>query len=93
MTLLSLQTLETWLWDSANILRGSLDSSDFKKYIFGLLFLKRANDVFEEEVEKIVQTEKISRKDAEEEPYFHIPEEARWSLLTGKTENIGEALR
>lgn len=92
MTILSLQTLETWLWDSANILRGSIDSSDFKNYIFGLLFLKRANDVFEEEVENIMKKENLSQKDAEEEPYFHIPEEARWKVLTAKTENIGEAL-
>jgi len=41
-------TIETWLWESANILRGSIDSSDFKNYIFGLLFLNRFNDVFEE---------------------------------------------
>jgi len=92
MTILSLQTLETWLWDSANILRGSIDSSDFKNYIFGLLFLKRANDVYEEEVENIMNKENLSQKDAEEEPYFRIPEEARWIVLTAKTENIGEAL-
>lgn len=92
MTILSLSTLETWLWDSANILRGSIDSSDFKNYIFGLLFLKRANDVYEEEVENIMQKENLSLKDAEEEPYFRIPEEARWTILTAKTENIGEAL-
>ena len=54
---LTLETLESWLWDSANILRGSIDSSDFKNYIFGLLFLKRANDVFEEEVEAIMERE------------------------------------
>lgn len=48
MPKLDLTTLESCLWDSANILRGSIDSSDFKNYIFGLLFLKRANDVFEE---------------------------------------------
>ncbi len=92
MTILSLSTLETWLWDSANILRGSIDSSDFKNYIFGLLFLKRANDVYDEEVESIMNQENLSQKDAEDEPYFRIPEEARWALLTAKTENIGEAL-
>ncbi len=92
MTILSLSTLETWLWDSANILRGSIDSSDFKNYIFGLLFLKRANDVYDEEVELIMKKENLSQKDAEEEPYFRIPVEARWTSLTAKTENIGEAL-
>lgn len=35
---LSLESLESWLWESANILRGSIDSSDFKNYIFGLLY-------------------------------------------------------
>jgi len=30
MAKLELGTLESWLWDSANILRGSIDSSDFK---------------------------------------------------------------
>lgn len=89
---LSLDTLESWLWDSANILRGSIDSSDFKNYIFGLLFLKRANDVFEEEVESIMNTDGVTREEAEEETYFHIPPEARWNTITSKTENIGQAL-
>ena len=89
---LDLATLESWLWDSANILRGSIDSSDFKNYIFGLLFLKRANDVFEEEVERIMQRDGIPREDAEEETYFYIPPEARWEEIKKVTENIGEAL-
>lgn len=89
---LTLETLESWLWDSANILRGSIDSSDFKNYIFGLLFLKRSNDVFEEEVATIIERDGISREDAEDETYFQLPEEARWNLITSKTENIGIAL-
>lgn len=48
MSITELSSLESWLWDSANILRGSIDSSDFKNYIFGLLFLKRSSDVFED---------------------------------------------
>jgi type I restriction enzyme M protein len=51
---LNLETLESWLWDSANIMRGYIDSSDFKNYIFGLLFLKRASDQFFE-FEKLKQ--------------------------------------
>ena len=93
MPKLQLETLESWLWDSANILRGSIDSSDFKNYIFGLLFLKRANDVFQEEVETLMaEEEDITRKEAEEEAYFFIPEAARWEELKKVTENIGVAL-
>mgnify|MGYP003636676829 CR=1 FL=1 len=89
---LTLSQLESWLWDSANILRGSIDSSDFKNYIFGLLFLKRSNDVFEEEVENIMDKDGISREDAEDETYFFLPPEARWDELKKATENIGVAL-
>lgn len=89
---LTLDTLESWLWDSANILRGSIDSSDFKNYIFGLLFLKRSNDVFEEEVEAIMERDNISREDAEEETYFQLPSESKWESVTKETENIGIAL-
>ncbi|OMP29698.1 type I restriction-modification system subunit M [Mangrovimonas sp. DI 80] len=89
---LKLDTLESWLWESANILRGSIDSSDFKNYIFGLLFLKRSNDVFEEEVENIMEREGYSREEAEDETYFFLPKESRWDNLKKHTENIGIAL-
>ncbi|QDA61667.1 type I restriction-modification system subunit M [Hymenobacter jejuensis] len=92
MPQLDLQTLESWLWDSANILRGSIDSSDFKNYIFGLLFLKRANDVFEEAVEATMARDGVSREEAEEEPHFKMPAEARWAEVKKATENIGVVL-
>ena len=89
---LDLQTLEAWLWDSADILRGSVDSSDFKNYIFGLLFLKRVSDVFDEEVEKLITEEDYDEEEAYDDVHIKVPAEARWSSLTKKTENIGEAL-
>jgi type I restriction enzyme M protein len=49
---LTLQNLESHLWGAADILRGKIDSSDYKHYIFGLLFFKRLSDVWREEYEK-----------------------------------------
>ncbi|MCO4879919.1 class I SAM-dependent DNA methyltransferase [Paraburkholderia caribensis] len=92
---LSLEALESWLWESANILRGSIDSSDFKNYIFGLLFLKRFNDVFEERVTRLTQNEGLNRVEAEEEvedKWGAFPASARWTALISQAENIGEAL-
>jgi len=92
---LTLETLEQWLWSSADIMRGTVDSSDFKNYIFGLLFLKRANDQFLEEAHNAVANEGITLEEALEDEDLHdffIPKEAYWSELTKKTENIGVAL-
>lgn len=41
-------SIEETLWDSANKLRGSVESSEYKHVVLGLIFLKFANDKFEE---------------------------------------------
>jgi type I restriction enzyme M protein len=52
---LTLNEINSHLYGSANILRGSIDSSEYKQYIFGLLFLKRLSDQFNKNVERVKQ--------------------------------------
>ena len=47
--------LKAHLWSAADILRGSLDPADYRQPVMTLLFLKRLNDTFEENAEKLVK--------------------------------------
>ena len=72
---LALAQLERHLWRAADILRGKIDSSDYKHYIFGLLFFKRLSDVWEEEYEQRLAEYHDSELAADpDEHRFHIPE-------------------
>ena len=42
------KSIEETLWDSANKLRGSVEPSEYKHVVLGLIFLKFASDKFEE---------------------------------------------
>jgi type I restriction-modification system DNA methylase subunit len=49
------QDIESWLWESANILRGPVDPANLRDFVFPLLFLKRLSDTWDEEQEKAVK--------------------------------------
>ncbi len=81
MQSLTKEALFSHLWKSADILRGSIDSSDYKVYIFGLLFLKRLSDRFEEEAQERIREgipADVVYSDPDEHEFF-VPKRARWS--------------
>ena len=90
---LTLQELKSYLWESANILRGSIDSGDFKNYILGMLFFKRLSDVYDEEYEKLLKTvgpELASKPDMY--PRFKRPADCSWKDILNTPVNIGEKI-
>ncbi|MBY0399104.1 type I restriction-modification system subunit M [Myxococcota bacterium] len=87
---LSREQLERYLWSAADILRGSIDSSDYKNFIFGLLFLKRLSDRFEEECEEL-RKEGADPEDPDEHQFF-VPKPARWSEIQKTATGLGEVV-
>ncbi len=86
--------LEEMLWGAAVLLRGQIESSDYKQYIFPLLFFKRMNDVFHEEyIEafELYEDEELAKKP--EQHRFTIPDQALWSSIQETSKNVGEVLK
>lgn len=90
---ITLDELESYLWQAAVDLRGQIDATAYKDYIFPLVFFKRICDVRDEEY---TNYEKEGGKEYADmmiqESAIQIPDDAHWQVVFNKTEDIGQAL-
>ena len=88
------KTMEETLWAAANKLRGTVESSEYKHIVLGLIFLKFISDTFEERREQLIAEDKEAFIDMVEfytmENVFYLPEVSRWSYIKqhAKQDNI-----
>lgn len=79
------KSIEETLWDSANKLRGTVEPSEYKHVVLGLIFLKFASDKFEERKKELIAEGKDKYIDMVEfytmKNVFYLPEISRWSYL------------
>ncbi|MHC1734133.1 MAG: N-6 DNA methylase [Erysipelotrichaceae bacterium] len=90
---ITIEELQSYLWNSAVILRTSIDAGAYKQYIFPLLFFKRISDVYDEECQRII--EEYADEEAlefEENHRFQVPKGAHWNDVRSVSENVGVAI-
>ncbi len=89
--------LDAFLEKAADILRGNVDHSEFRGYVFALLFFKRVSDVFEESVRKLARDlgEDLANDPTMQKKAlpFVVPADSLWAAVVGvPSTQLGQAL-
>ena len=91
---MTIEELQSYLWDSAVLLRTNIDAGSYKQYIFPLLFFKRICDVYDEETTAALEDygDDAAEFDEEEIHTFIVPEGYHWNDVRAVSENVGVAI-
>lgn len=91
---ITLDELQSYLWNSAVLLRTNIDAGSYKQYIFPLLFFKRICDVYDEETKAAVDKygDDVDLFDEEELHTFIVPKGHHWNDVRIVAENVGVAI-
>ena len=91
---ITIEELQSYLWNSAVLLRTSIDAGAYKQYIFPLLFFKRISDVYDEECRQILKEYDgdVEALEWEENHRFLVPKGAHWEDVRNVSENVGVAI-
>ena len=91
---ITIEELESYLWNSAVLLRSSIDAGAYKQYIFPLLFFKRICDVYDEETQAAIEEygDDVVDFDEDELHTFLVPKGHHWKDVRQVSENVGSAL-
>ncbi len=81
----NVKTFEQTLWDTADKLRGTVESSEYKHVVLSLIFLKFVSDKFEARRQTLIDDGQQDYLDMVEfytmKNVFYLPEHARWNTL------------
>tara|TARA_R110000850_G_scaffold218852_3_gene344452 strand:+ start:44004 stop:45569 length:1566 start_codon:yes stop_codon:yes gene_type:complete len=91
------KSIEETLWQSCDKLRGSVDPSEYKHVVLGLIFLKFASDKFEERKAQLIAEGQGKYVDMKEfynmNNVFYLEEISRWSYIRNNAKQNDLALK
>lgn len=83
---------EATMWSAADKLRNNMDAAEYKHVVLGLIFLKYISDSFEEQYQKLKESEDKGADPEDKDEYkavnvFWVPREARWTTIQSKAKS------